>query len=229
MHILILPGWRQYSEHWKIVSSILASQNVTHDVLDLPGFGNEPAQDTLTNASEVAKWVTQYITTHVPNTDIVLVGHSYGGRVAAHIAASKLDYIKGLVLIGSPNIYRPSIKVQCLKLLTKVLHPVIALAPENFRSTFRSSDYTNVKGTPLETLYSNIIVEDQTRMLQTLSLPTHLIWGENDTQAPLSSAKEMCQLIPNASLEIITATGHDVHIEKPHLLTAKILSYVKTL
>jgi pimeloyl-ACP methyl ester carboxylesterase len=51
----------------------------------------------------------------------------------------------------------------------------------------------------------------------------------NDIEVPIKEVQEISKLIPKAYLEIFQATGHDIHIEKPKLLSAKIAQYVNNL
>jgi pimeloyl-ACP methyl ester carboxylesterase len=44
--------------------------------------------------------------------------------------------------------------------------------------------------------------------------PTLLIWGENDTETPLSSAMVMQRLIPNAELVTLKNAGHFSYLDQ---------------
>lgn len=221
--IIILPGWMHTSSNWQLVMSELGKQSDTQ-VLDIPGFGHIPALHKDQTFQDVVGYVEQQIRS-LSTENIVLVGHSFGGRIAVELTQTDLQ-INQLILIGSPNIYRPSLRIRLKMLLLKIFSPIKNLIPENVRSKFRDDDYAVAKGGSLELLIKETIGYDQTDLLKNTHLPTHLIWGEEDKMAPLKLAKEMNTLLPNSTLETFPSIGHDLHLEKPTLLAAKILKYV---
>lgn len=229
MHIVILPGWQQNSEHWRTISEQLTLAAIKHTLIDLPGFGKEPYQKQLLTIQDMATWLEERLTDISTNDTLVLVGHSYGGRIATVVASHKSNNIKGLVLIGSPNLYHPDFKTRLMKICNLLLLPFKKFIPERIKILLRSSDYKAVRGTELQNLFAEIIDEDQTQLLTKITIPTKLLWGDTDTQVPLSVARAMSELLPNASLEIIDGVGHDIHLEKPQLLAAKIITYAENL
>ena len=48
-----------------------------------------------------------------------------------------------------------------------------------------------------------------------LSLPTGIIWGAEDTATPLSQGQELESLIPGATLTVLPGLGHIPQIEDP--------------
>lgn len=227
MHLVILPGWNHSHFDWQQVSKALQSHGVSHTVLDVPGFGAEPHQAELLTISDMSAWLANKLTKY--STDkVVLCGHSYGGRIAAQYAASKAARLEGLILIGSPNIYRPSLSTRIKKLFSYILSPIKKCLPESFKIMFRSADFVAARGGPLQTLFENIVSNDQTKLLPNIAVPTKLLWGELDDAAPLRIATEINTLLPNSTLETVTGVGHNIHVEKPQLLAGKLTTYVRT-
>ena len=74
------------------------------------------------------------------------------------------------------------------------------------------SDY--LAAGPLKETFLNIISEDLSDSAKKITQPTLLIWGEDDTETPLSDGKKMAGLIPNSKLEVIKNAGHFVYKEK---------------
>ncbi len=60
---------------------------------------------------------------------------------------------------------------------------------------------------------SIIINEDLKKYLPEINVPTLLIWGENDTATPISDAKIMEKLIPDAGLVTYKNSGHFSYLE----------------
>lgn len=56
--------------------------------------------------------------------------------------------------------------------------------------------------------------EDLKIEMPKIKTPTLLVWGENDTATPVSDAKIMEKLIPNAGLVILKNAGHFSFVEK---------------
>lgn len=58
---------------------------------------------------------------------------------------------------------------------------------------------------------------DRSNQLKTIKAPTLILHGEDDPIVPLSAAKELVEIIPQASLNIFEKMGHDlppIHFEK---------------
>lgn len=60
--------------------------------------------------------------------------------------------------------------------------------------------------------------------LPMLDLPVLLLAGELDTKF-CTIARQMCQAIPRASLEIISGAGHTVHLEQPEQFAKSVLAF----
>ena len=69
--------------------------------------------------------------------------------------------------------------------------------------------------------------EDLTDLLHKIKVETLLIWGENDTATPISDAKKMEELIPNAGLAVIANAGHFCFLEQRVIFDRIMKSYFK--
>lgn len=58
--------------------------------------------------------------------------------------------------------------------------------------------------------------------LEQLSMPVHLIAGEDDLVIPARNAEILSRLIPHASVELLPKVGHAVPLEHPQLLAATL-------
>ncbi len=229
MKLVILPGWQQNSEHWQTVKNILTEQGHDVEIIDLPGFGQEPYVNGIETITDVADWLESKLANLTSKSDYMLIGHSFGGRVAATLAARQPTNLKAVVLNGSPNLYHTDFRTKIKKTLSKLLGIAKPFLPENFKANLRSADYQAVRGTELETLFKNIIGENQTVLLRNIQIPIYLLWGKNDPQVPISVAYAIEKIIPSVKVDIINDAGHDLHLEKPQLLAAKLKSYVENI
>jgi pimeloyl-ACP methyl ester carboxylesterase len=80
-------------------------------LFDLPGFGEAPPPPEAWGTIEYADLVQQYILDKISGT-VVLVGHSFGGRVSIRLAARRLSQIRDLVLLGVPGLPQPACRAR---------------------------------------------------------------------------------------------------------------------
>jgi len=179
MILLIIPGWKQTSKDWKLLNDKL-EYKLQSSVIDIPGFGIEPLIDQDWDITDYSNWVRKRIETEYKNEDICLIGHSFGGKIACEIASNQPEWLKLLIIISSPLLYRPNLKTKVLKSLAKISPTVI----KNKFQMFSSEDYRNVKGTSLEKIFKKSINLDQTEQLKNIDVKTVLIWGEKDEYVP---------------------------------------------
>lgn len=69
--------------------------------------------------------------------------------------------------------------------------------------------------------YRQIVQADQSHtdeiehMYSSITIPTLVIWGENDDWLPLDQARRLHRLIPGSRLEVVGAAGHLVQEDRP--------------
>jgi pimeloyl-ACP methyl ester carboxylesterase len=61
------------------------------------------------------------------------------------------------------------------------------------------------------------------RWLHRISVPTLVVWGENDKLFPKEYAARWAERVPNCTVEIIPECGHVTMIEKPEITVQKFL------
>ena len=54
--------------------------------------------------------------------------------------------------------------------------------------------------------------------LAQMTMPTRVIWGENDQLAPVAAATALAELLPHAELRVVPGGGHNLHQEQPETL-----------
>ena len=172
-------------------------------------------------------------------TRVILLGHSYGGRVCIRIASKRgLPFrLEKLVLMDSAGILpvrtkQQEAKVRRYKRLRDFLSKpwVYEFFPDlidDWRSRQGSEDYRNATPLMRKTLVK-AVNEDLTELLPEINTETLLIWGADDDATPLRDAKIMEEKIPNAGLAVIEQAGHYAFLEQPvvfrQILSAFLLS-----
>lgn len=65
------------------------------------------------------------------------------------------------------------------------------------------------------------------RQIGTLTLPTLIVWGRQDTTIPYAHALELQRLIPQARLVTIEECGHIPHYEKPAMVNPILIEFLR--
>jgi pimeloyl-ACP methyl ester carboxylesterase len=221
---LLLHGWRRSKEDFDRVAASLAASGIPSLSLDLPGFGASPAPTEPMGARGYADELAPLLGGLAEHGPILLVGHSFGGRVAVCLAARRPEQVAGLILTGVPLVRsampKASISPAYRVLRTAArLHLVPASTLEAARRRYGSSDYRNATGVMRGVLVANI-AESYEPELAALRCPVTLLWGSGDSIAPLGVARAAATLADAAALEVIEGATHFVPTEAPDRLAA---------
>ena len=68
--------------------------------------------------------------------------------------------------------------------------------------------------------------DDFARRLQLVSVPTLIVWGENDRTISVKDARQFHERIPASSLVLIPGCAHSVPLEKPAELTETLGRFI---
>ena len=202
---------------------------------DFPGFGGSDEPRQAWNVDAFADFFCKFMEA-LGIKRATLIGHSYGGRVIIKLANRVgLPFeIDRIVLIDSAGILpkrtlAQKYKIRKYKILKKILNMkvIYALFPElidDWRSRQGSADYRNASPIMRQCMVM-AVNEDLTGLLAGIRQETLLIWGDKDTATPLSDAKRMESLIPNAGLAVLEGTGHFSFLEQPSVFRNIMRSY----
>ena len=206
--ILLLHGWGQNIEMMKPLGDNFCDRfRIT--ILDFPGFGRseEPKEPwTIDKYSEVLESFTKQVGIKKP----IVMGHSFGGRVAIRYSAR--NPIEKLVLFGSPCIRIQEelpLKVRILKKMKTL--PGLNQLGEYMKQFIGSRDYKAASPIMRQTLVE-VVNEDLSKYAREIEEPTLLIWGEYDEEAPLNEAKELEKIMIDAALIVLPGT-HYAYLE----------------
>ncbi len=194
---------------------------------DLPGFGASPAPDFVIGAEGYADIVAQIL--DVFDGPPVLVGHSFGGRVAVCLAAKMPERVGPLVLTGVPLARRapklPSMGYRIVRKLNELgLFSDDRLEAE--RKKRGSADYRAADGVMREILVK-VVNESYEDQLRQIASPVKMIWGEIDKEVSVASAQVADRLLRDSKLEILEGVGHHVPLEAPEDLRRAIDSVMR--
>lgn len=215
--ILLLHGW---GANITLYAGMIKALSQTHRViaLDMPGFGKTSEPPVPWCVDDYVDFVMKFIASLDLKRFSVVV-HSFGGRVFFKMnARENLPFIiERAVLIDSAGIlpkksFKQKVSLRCYKIgravmSTKVLHFLYPDAVEDMRRKRGSADYNSATPTMRATLVK-VVNEDLEPLMHLVQCPTLLVWGDKDTATPLSDAKRMEELIPDAGLVVCEGAGH---------------------
>lgn len=201
--VVALHGWGRTGADF---TGILAGLDAL--AIHLPGFGPTAAPDTAWGTADYARVVADAIE---PIGPVVLVGHSFGGRIAVRLAASRPELVSALVLTGAPLVrVAPTAKPSLSYRIVKALHR-LGVVPdamlESRRKKSGSADYNAAQGV-LRDILVKTVNENYDADLERISMPTWLIWGEHDTAAPTAAGKIASERIRGARWIVVSDEAH---------------------
>lgn len=218
--LVFLHGWTKKKEdYWELFKLLAPHSRII--AVDLPGFG----QTALTKPYALDDYVTDLedFLRQKKLRKIVLVGHSFGGRVAIKFVLKNSNMVEKLVLIDSAGIERKSLPVLLkIWLSNKTPQTIKHLLPFQVGS----DDYRATTGYLRDTM-KNIVTENLEPALKNISVPTLLVWGEKDHTTPLWQGRLMHKLINGSKLEVVPDGDHGSPYRKAPNVARVILDFLQ--
>jgi len=207
---------------------------------DLPGHGLSCIpHETAATLGDVVRSVIRLLEEHASGP-VVAVGHSMGGRVAAHMALDRPDLIRALVMVNAPA---DQPLPASLKLLTRFvplgLLPFLVRRQNLFRRFIRhySSDMV-LQPNPLTrrkaqffrelrsredmpsriryltALGRDVVRDNLDRRLHEIRVPVLVVWSDGDPTCPLSSGRLIQERVQKGELIVLEGCAHNPHLEQ---------------
>ena len=214
--VLALHGWGRSSADFRATLDGLDAV-----ALDLPGFGATPEPPEAWGAAEYAAAVAPVLDEMA--TPAVVLGHSFGGRVAVHLAAAHPDRVGGLVLTGVPLVRWPDAPRRRPALAFRVgrtLHKRGVLSDdrmEALRRRYGSADYRAAVGV-MRSVHVRAVNETYDDVLPRVACPVELVWGDDDPDVPVAVAEAASRLLRDATLHLVAGAGHHTPLTAPAAL-----------
>lgn len=232
--LLFLSSEEQLENSLPLIDDLARKYQVI--IPSAPGFGRSPRPDWMTNPDDIS-YVYLDLLTALGAKDVIVVGFSLGGWIAAELATKDTRRISKLVLvdafgvkIGGPF----DVDIEDMW----VLHPqkVAALKWHDIEKGKRdfaamNDDQLTVVAQNIET-FARFCWEPYMhnpklkRRLHRIDVPTLVIWGENDGLTKASYGKAYASLIPGAKFQTIAQAGHFPHIEQPEAFARALNDFI---
>lgn len=191
-------------------------------LIDLYGFGESQHPDYPLKIEDYAAGVREVIR-EVSDGEVILIAHSFGGRVALRLAAQDPAII-GLVLIDSAGM-RPR-RGPCY--YAKVLSYKLIKRFGGKRLPQGSEDYRLLKGSMRKT-FVNVVNEGSEGDAKRVTAPTLLLWGREDQDTPLYMCRRLHRLIPSSEEVILDGSGHFSYLERPELVYRVVRAFARSV
>jgi len=224
--VLALHGWARTHRDFDAVVAADGQAPLPALALDLPGFGASPPPPEAWGAAAYAEAVASVL--GEMGSPVVVLGHSFGGRVALHLAVQHPEVVQALVLTGVPLLHPlgRSGRVALAYRATRRLHRwgiVSDASMEAARQRFGSADYRAAQGVIRQVLV-RVVNETYEAQLDAVRCPVHLVWGGDDTVAPPEVAERAVARLARGDLAVHPGVGHLTPLLMPSVLRSAVVS-----
>ncbi|MCH5153807.1 MAG: alpha/beta hydrolase [Clostridiales bacterium] len=148
----------------------------------------------------------------------IIVGHSFGGRVAIILAAQGLA--KKIVLVDSAGL-KPKFSLKRKIRIARYHHRV---KRGKSLDGFGSTDYNNVDN-DMRKVFVRIVNTHLDRLLPYIKCDTLIFWGRRDRDTPPYMARRLNRFIKNSTL-IMTDGGHYSYIDSNYAFISRLKNFV---
>jgi pimeloyl-ACP methyl ester carboxylesterase len=222
--VILLHGAGGTHLHWPASLRRLVGCDVY--ALDLPGHGRSlgvSCGSISAYADAIVDWIAA-----LGLEQVVVIGHSMGSAIAMTLALEGHSALMGLGLLGAGASLR--VNPQVLENIAQpdtfleTVHKVVrwSFSPST-PDLFISLAEKRMIEAGSQLLRSDFLVCDAfdvTERLNQITQPTLIICGQDDRMTPIKESFLLAERIPHAQLELISAAGHMVMLEKPDQVEA---------
>ena len=212
--------------------------------IDLPGYGKSRQIKNIT-INKYAETIYKFLLSKNINKPI-LIGHSLGGMIVQEIITKNVNFAEAAVLVATSakfgsndeswqnNFIKSRIdpldKGESMKdISTNAIANVMSSNPNKKVINFASEIMGSIpKNTYKSAIYS-LIGFDLRHKLKDIIIPTLLIAGKDDKQAPSKTMKSMSKKIKYSQYLEIKNCGHLIHLEKPEIFNKSIKDFILNL
>ncbi|MCP9198631.1 alpha/beta fold hydrolase [Gramella sp. GC03-9] len=240
--MLILHGFLGMSDNWKTLGKQFADEGFEVHLIDQRNHGKSPHSDEF-SYELMAEDIKEYCQEHELD-NIILMGHSMGGKTAMLVAATYENLVERLIVVDiAPKYYAPHHK-QILKGLTALDDARLSSRRDAEDLLEEYIDETGVRLFLLKNLYRkekdllslkmNLpVLKDKIENIGR-ALPQHseykgpvlFIKGDNSNYIKDEDHEEIRAHFPKVEFVSIKNAGHWVHAESPQEFFEAIIRFV---
>lgn len=220
------PAWAPFME--------ALSQHFDVIVPEHPGFGRSDDPEWLDGMEDLAFFYLDVIE-HLGLGPVHLVGTSLGGWAAAEMAVRDPGAMRTLTLVAPAGVNVPGVPRGDLFMWSpeetakKLFHDPAwaARMPQPANDDETMIALKNRMTTAKLGWSPRMHNPNLPKWLHRVKAPTLILWGDDDRLLPAAFGEAYAQMIPHATLQIISACGHLPHVEKQEEFTERTLAFIK--
>lgn len=199
-YVVFLHGWGQS----KLMMMPLV--NLCHEfanvvAIDLPGHGDVELEKKY-EIEDYLCYLSDFFIREKINPSLI-VGHSFGGKIATYYALEKQDVD---LLLFAPSVTKPKFsfntwrKIRVYKILKRLLKwRIIKKIPSKYAG---SNDFKNTKGVLRDT-FLNIVNAYPEKNISNINSKIYAVWGKDDKTVSYFQMKKLEKYILHGSLTIV--------------------------
>ena len=219
----------------------LASSGYRAVAWDMPGYGRSAPIEPYNFKGLAQSCIT--LIEALKCGDVALVGHSMGGMVAQEVMARRPELVSKLVLCGtSPSFGKPDGEWQrefiaqrtapldagkSMAELAEVLVPQM-VGPGSLPEGVRLATHcmSLVPASTYRRALEALVTFDRRADLPRIQVPTLVVAGQHDRNAPPSVMKKMADAIPRSTYLEMAGIGHLQNLESPDDFDGLLLNFL---
>lgn len=202
--IILMHGWGGSNVSFSGAYEYLCGLNRDVIAVDFPGFGASDMPGSEWGIDDYAACIEELISA-IKLNKAVLVGHSFGGRVA--ICLSDKEWVESIVLVDSAGL-KPHFS---LKKTIKVRRYKRAKKAGKDLSGYGSADYLALPEN-MQSVFVRVVNTHLDDRLKNITCPVLIIWGKRDRETPPYMAWRLRRKIADSTLVFLDG-GHFAYAE----------------
>lgn len=218
--VILMHGWGQSTKAMDIIIQGMDLGKFSVYNLDFPGFSNSKLPPFSWSVYDYNEMLCQFIDKlNIKNP--ILVGHSFGGRIATIYGAQNSSKVKSMVFIDAAGV-KPKkslyvkARIATFKLCKLVVNKFYKKRRDeylnNLNLIFGSGDF-NATDPKLREIFIKTVNEDLVYLYKDITCDVQLMWGSEDDFTPLKDAKLMHSKIKNTKLISYEGCGHYCYMD----------------
>jgi pimeloyl-ACP methyl ester carboxylesterase len=233
--LVLIPGEEALEADMPLIDELARKYEVI--IPWMPGFGHSQRPDWVENMDDVA-YIFLDLLEKLKLKDVILVGFSLGGWIAAEMAIKNTNRIKKLVLVDA---YGIKIGDKYARDIADVwfLAPEKVLELKYVDTKHGVFDYPSMPESKLEVIARNRETTARfcwepymhhprlIRRLHRIDVPTLVVWGEKDGIVTTAYGKAYAKAIPGAKFVSIPKAAHFPHVEAPDRFMKEVGSFIR--
>lgn len=226
--VVMVHGYLGGSAQWSDLEAAL-DDRFTLVALDLPGFGRASGHTAPATIAGFAEHVIADLDARGIER-CVLVGHSMGGMIAQEVASRIPQRLDRLVLYGTGPLGSMPERFEPLEVsLDRLLQDGVAKTARRIAATWllRGEEHPGFEalstigaqadGEAARIALNAMAKWDGRASLPLLTMPSLIVWGDEDRSYRWRQVEYLWTHLPAASLAVIPGASHAAHVEKPEL------------